>query len=291
MRRTFMAASKTMLNKARPLMSKNWTIDDFDLGRPLGKGKFGQVWLAREKERGYIVALKIIKKSDIRGCENTRQLRREIEIHSHLRSENIIRMYGYFYDMNCVYLVLEYAGNGEFFRILTMSGRFSEKIAADYILQVSNALSHMHGLNVIHRDLKPENMLMGCDNKVKIADLGWAVRNIDKKRYTYCGTLEYLAPEMYTKFNHDKSLDMWCLGILCYEFLVGNPPFESKARSPRETYEKVKTLSYSIPEYISEDARNFISSLLVVNSEKRMKIEMVPRHAWIVKNCGAREYS
>lgn len=271
-------------------MSKHWTIDDFELGRPLGKGKFGQVWLARERTYGFIVALKIISKKDIRGCENTRQLRREIEIHSNLRSENIIRMYGYFYDMESVYLVLEYAGNGEFFKMLTVSGRFGEKIAADYIFQVSNALYHMHKLNVIHRDIKPENMLMGSDNKVKIADLGWAVRNTDKKRYTYCGTLEYLAPEMYAKFNHDKSLDMWCLGVLCYEFLVGSPPFESKARSPRETYEKVKTLSYEIPPFISEDARSFISSLLVVNSEKRMRVEMVPKHTWIVKNCGKQSF-
>ena len=270
-------------------MAKNWTIDDFELGRPLGKGKFGQVWLAKEKSRGYIVALKIIKKTEIRGCENTRQLRREVEIHTNLCSENIIRLYGYFYDAESVYLVLEYAGNGEFFKILTAARKFGEKTAAEYILQVSNALFHMHRLNVIHRDLKPENMLLGSDNKVKIADLGWAVRNIDKRRYTYCGTLEYLAPEMYTKFNHDKSLDMWCLGILCYEFLMGNPPFESKVRSPRETYEKVKTLSYTIPDHISEEAKSFISSLLVVSAEKRMKVEMVPRHSWIIKHCGKRE--
>ena len=257
-------------------MSKNWTIDDFELGRALGKGKFGQVWLAREKERGFMVALKIIKKADIRGCENTRQLRREIEVHSNLCSENIIRMYGYFYDAKNVYLVLEYAGNGEFFKLLAVSGKFSEETAADYILQVSNALHHMHKLGVLHRDIKPENMLMGSDNKVKIADLGWAVRNVDKKRDTYCGTLEYLAPEMYTKFKHDKGLDMWCLGILCYEFLVGSPPFESKVRSPRETYEKVKTLSYEIPSFVSGEAKNFISGLLVVNSDKRMAIEMVP---------------
>jgi aurora kinase len=270
-------------------MAKNWTIDDFEMGRPLGKGKFGQVWLARDKNRGYIVALKIIKKSEVRSSENTRQLRREIEIHSNLQSENIIRMYGYFYDMYNVYLVLEYAGNGEFFKMLTISKRFSESTAANYILQVSNALLHMHRLNVIHRDIKPENMLLGSDSKVKIADLGWAVRNIDKKRYTYCGTLEYLAPEMYTKFNHDKSLDMWCLGVLCYEFLVGNPPFESKMRSPRETYEKVKNLSYTVPDYVSEEAKNFIACLLVVNSEKRMRAEMVPKHAWIIKHCGRRD--
>lgn len=271
-------------------MAKSWTIDDFELGRPLGKGKFGQVWLAKDKYKGFIVAIKVIKKSDIKSCESTRQLRREIEIHSNLCSENIIRMYGYFYDIVNVYIILEYAGNGEFFKILSASGKFSEKVAADYILQVSRALYHMHKLNVIHRDIKPENMLMGSDNKVKIADLGWAVRNLDKKRYTYCGTLEYLAPEMYTKYNHNESLDMWCLGILCYEFLVGNPPFESRARSPRETYEKVKTLHYKMPSYISDEAKDFISKLLVVNSEERMKIKMVSKHPWISKNCGTQSY-
>ena len=133
---------------------KQWVLDDFDVGKALGKGKFGRVYQAREKKSQHIVALKLLFKTELAAANVEKQVRREIEIQSHLRHENIIRLYGYFYDDKRVYLILEYAARGEVFSELKKAGKFSEDVAATYILQVAKALIYLHGKGVIHRDIK-----------------------------------------------------------------------------------------------------------------------------------------
>ena len=131
----------------------SWTLDDFDIGRPLGKGKFGNVYLAREKKSKYVVALKVLFKSQLKKHQVEHQLRREIEIQSHLRHPNILRMYGYFYDETRVYLILEYAPKGEMYQALQKfpGGKFPEPDTAKYISQMSNALLYCHSKKVIPR--------------------------------------------------------------------------------------------------------------------------------------------
>jgi serine/threonine protein kinase len=112
---------------------KKWSLEDFDVGRALGKGKFGRVYLAREKSSGYVVALKILFKSELAQARVEKQLRREIEIQSHLRHPNILRLYGYFYDQKRVYLILEFAGQGELYKQLKKVGYFPEDQASRVI--------------------------------------------------------------------------------------------------------------------------------------------------------------
>jgi len=114
---------------------RKWSIDDFEIGRPLGKGKFGHVYLAREKKTKFIVALKVLYKKQLQGTNLEKQLRREIEIHSHLRHSNVIRMYGFFWDEKKIYLILEYAQGGELFEDMKKQKdrRYTEEKAADYI--------------------------------------------------------------------------------------------------------------------------------------------------------------
>merc|ERR1719429_1023008 len=114
---------------------QRWKLDDFDIGRPLGKGKFGNVYLAREKRSKYIVALKVLFKSQLQKGGVEHQLRREIEIQSHLRHPHILRMFGYFYDETRVYLILEYAPGGEMYKALQKQpeGRFDERRTAKYV--------------------------------------------------------------------------------------------------------------------------------------------------------------
>ncbi|ELQ76780.1 Serine/threonine protein kinase [Trachipleistophora hominis] len=263
---------------------KNWTLDDFELGAPLGAGQFGQVWLVREKVRNYILALKIIPKSIVEKTDSYRQLRRELEIHTKLRSPYILRCYGHFHDKNNIYLVLEYASNGELFHHLVEKGKFDEKTAANYIYQVLHAVRTMHSHKVIHRDLKPENILIGCDNKLRIADFGWSVCDVDQKRGTFCGTQEYLCPEIINKNQYNNKVDMWCIGILTYELLVGNTPFEAPDRTTRDAYRKIRNLEYDLPKFLSENAQRFIARLLVAESEKRPDVNEMLNDPWITEN-------
>lgn len=115
-------------------LSKKWTLNDFEIGRPLGKGKFGNVYLAREKKSKYVVALKVMFKSQLIKNNVQHQLRREIEIQAHLRHPNILRLYGYFYDETRVYLILEFAPRGELYKTLRKCNHFDDPTAATVCL-------------------------------------------------------------------------------------------------------------------------------------------------------------
>lgn len=196
---------------------KNWSLVNFDIGRPLGRGKFGNVYLAREKETKFVIALKVLFKKQVASQGIEHQVRREIEIQSHLRHPNILRMYGFFHDEQRIYLILEYASGGTLFNVLKKEVRFDEKKSAKYIKSLISALIYLHGRNVIHRDIKPENLLLGHDDQLKIADFGWSVHEPNSLRTTLCGTMDYLSPEMVHGKPHTKAVDLWSLGVLTYE--------------------------------------------------------------------------
>ncbi|XP_054710777.1 aurora kinase B-like [Uloborus diversus] len=250
---TFDEAS--IIESSQPKMKK-FTIDDFDIGRPLGTGKFGHVYLAREKKSHYIVAIKVLSKAQILKNGVETQLRREIEIQSHLQHPGVLRLYTYFWDDKKIYLVLEYAARGEVYKTLQKLGRFDEKTSAMYLSQLCKAFQYCHSRKVIHRDIKPENLLLDIVGNIKIADFGWSVHAPSLKRKTMCGTLDYLPPEMLEHKVYDTTVDLWCLGILCYEFLVGKPPFESETQN--DTYSKIKKCEIYFPDYISAQAKDFI---------------------------------
>ncbi|TRY62694.1 hypothetical protein TCAL_03558 [Tigriopus californicus] len=265
-------------------INNRWTLDDFDIGRPLGKGKFGNVYLAREKRSKYIVALKVLFKSQLQKAQVEHQLRREIEIQSHLRHEHILRMFGYFYDETRVYLILEYAPRGEMYKYLQKqpAGRFSETLTASYIHQMAKALRYCHSMKVIHRDIKPENLLLDVKGHLKIADFGWSVHAPSSRRATLCGTLDYLPPEMVVGSSHDEKVDLWSLGILCYEFLVGKPPFETNSHT--ETYKRITNVDIIWPSFVSSGARDLITKLLKKNPDERLALDKVLEHPWVKEN-------
>jgi serine/threonine protein kinase len=123
-----------------------------------------------------------------------------------------------------VYIILEYAPNGELFKSLAKAGGcgINEDLSRQYMHQIASAVSYLHERNVAHRDLKPENVLIGDDGSLKIADFGWAALILPgKRRFTLCGTPEYLAPEILNESGHCTAVDLWALGVLMYEFLYG----------------------------------------------------------------------
>ncbi|CAI8607384.1 unnamed protein product [Vicia faba] len=262
---------------------RQWSINDFEIGKPLGKGKFGRVYVAREIKSKYVIALKVIYKEQLEKYNILHQLRREMEIQISLKHPNILRLYGWFYDDERVFLILEYAHNGELYKELRKRGHFSEKQAATYILSLTKALAYCHEKHVIHRDIKPENLLLDHEGRLKIADFGWSVQS-KNKRQTMCGTLDYLAPEMVENRGHDYAIDNWTLGVLCYEFLYGVTPFEAEGQN--ETFQRIRNVDLSFPHtpLISKNAKHLISRLLIKDSSKRLPLQKIMEHPWIKEN-------
>ncbi|XP_077428466.1 aurora kinase A [Vanacampus margaritifer] len=277
-------AKKDSADSSSSKTKKPWSLDSFEIGRPLGKGKFGNVYLARERKTKFILALKVLFKKQLEKAGVEHQLRREVEIQSHLRHPNILRLYGYFHDESRVYLILEYAPKGELFGELQRCGFFTEDRSATYIMELADALDYCHSRKVIHRDIKPENLLLGANGELKIADFGWSVHTPSSRRSTLCGTLDYLPPEMIEGKTHDEKVDLWSLGVLCYEFLLGKPPFETK--SHEDTYRRISRVEYSYPvqSSVSTLAKDLISRLLKHNPVHRLPIKGVLAHPWVVQN-------
>ncbi|XP_065701850.1 aurora kinase C-like [Patagioenas fasciata] len=258
---------------------RTFTLDDFEIGRPLGKGKFGSVYLARERSTKFLVALKVLFKSQVEKEGVEHQLRREIEIMAHLQHPNILRLYNYFHDERRVFLILEYAPRGELYKELQRQGRFDATRTATLMEEMADALLYCHGKKVIHRDIKPENLLLGLMGELKIADFGWSVHAPSLRRRTLCGTLDYLPPEMVEGREHDEKVDLWCLGVLCYELLVGHPPFESPSHA--ETYRRITKVDLHFPSTVPEGARDLISRLLRRSPAQRLPLQDVLQHPWV----------
>lgn len=287
--------------------TRQWSLAQFEIGRPLGKGKFGRVYLARTKSgtsakvqhQGYVVALKCVYKKELVENKVDLQLRREIEIQMNLRHPNVLRMFGYFHDHGRIFMMLEFAGRGELFKILSKmpNRRFDEPTAARYIAQIADALQYLHSKHIIHRDIKPENLLVGIRGEVKIADFGWSVHAPGNRRATLCGTLDYLPPEMVEGKTHSGAVDLWAMGVLTYEFLEGVPPFEelsgasSTWRTDPVTYKRIAAVDLHIPSHFSPEAKDLVRSvrapltqLLKYNPSDRLPLGKVLRHPWIMQH-------
>lgn len=260
---------------------KSWTLNDFDIGKSLGRGKFSNVVLAREKQTKFLCALKIMYRDQLKKANIGHQVKREIQIQYHLRHANILKLYGYFYDEKRIYIILEYAKGGELYKYLSTKKRFDELTVAKYIRALADALAYIHEHNVIHRDIKPENLLLDGNGNLKLADFGWSVHNPLHKRATVCGTLDYLPPEMIMGYQHDERVDNWSLGVLTYEFIVGRTPFE--ADGEKATFQRIWAVELHFPEHVSEEAESFIRCLLQRDPSQRMKVKDIFRHPFIKK--------
>ncbi|KAL1641311.1 spindle assembly checkpoint kinase [Diplodia intermedia] len=285
-------SSDSVLYK-QPTAPRQFNLNMFEIGKPLGKGKFGRVYLAKERQSGFVCALKVLHKSELQQGKVEKQVRREIEIQSNLAHPNILRLFGHFHDSKRIFLILEFAGKGELYKHLRKEQRFPEWKAAQYIAQMAGALKYLHKKHIMHRDIKPENILVGIHGEIKISDFGWSVHAPNNRRNTMCGTLDYLPPEMIkpgsSENYYSEKVDLWSLGVLTYEFLVGEAPFED---TPVMTQRRIARAEMTVPSFVSPEARDLIKKLLVLDPEKRLPLEEVEKHPWIIKHCvkGERSY-
>lgn len=239
---------------------------DFELRKVLGKGGYGKVFQVRKitgDDAGAIFAMKVLKKATIvRNQKDTAHTKAERNILEAVKHPFIVDLLYAFQTKGKLYLILEYLSGGELFMHLEREGIFLEDTACFYVAEITLALEHLHRQGIIYRDLKPENILLDAQGHVKLTDFGLCKESIDEDAvtHTFCGTIEYMAPEILTRSGHGKAVDWWSLGALMYDMLTGAPPFTAENR--KKTIEKILKGKLNLPPYLTPDARDLIRKFL-----------------------------
>ena len=256
-------------------------ITDFEKEREIGKGGFGLVWKVIHKKTQKVYCIKVIEKKGIIEQKLVPQMNREIEIMYILNNPHCLRLKNHFEDDNNFYLVMPLASKGQLYRVLKKFRKFDERTAAQILRETISALQYLHSFKppIIHRDIKPENLLLNEGGRVLLADYGWSNFNVEGDvRKTFCGTPEYIAPEMLMKKGHDTRVDIWSIGILMFELLSGYSPFVAK--SNQELYQNIRKLKIQWPKDMPPLAKNLISKILKLNPLDRPSFDEILNHQW-----------
>eukprot|EP00297_Palpitomonas_bilix_P003246 CAMPEP_0113894872 /NCGR_PEP_ID=MMETSP0780_2-20120614/17003_1 /TAXON_ID=652834 /ORGANISM="Palpitomonas bilix" /LENGTH=563 /DNA_ID=CAMNT_0000885549 /DNA_START=74 /DNA_END=1766 /DNA_ORIENTATION=+ /assembly_acc=CAM_ASM_000599 len=286
------------------------SIDDFDILKVLGKGSFGKVMLVRHKQSAQIYALKVLSKELIAARKQVEHTKSERNVLQSIQHPYMVRLRFAFQTPQKLYMVMDYLNGGELFFHLKNEGRFDEDRTRVYVAEIAAALGHLHANNIIYRDLKPENILLDKEGHIAITDFGLAkeakfkdettntfcgtpeylapeilknkeghiaitdfglakeAKFKDETTNTFCGTPEYLAPEILKSTGHGRAVDWWSLGTLMFEMLVGLPPFYSQ--NLNEMYANILEADVHYPKFISPDAKGLLQGFLERDPEKRL---------------------
>lgn len=247
---------------------------DFELKKVLGKGGYGKVFQVRKTtgaDANSYFAMKVLKKASIvRNQKDTAHTRAERNILEAVRHPFIVELVYAFQTGGKLYLILEYLSGGELFMHLEREGIFLEDTACFYLCEIILALEHLHNLGIIYRDLKPENVLLDAQGHVKLTDFGLCKEHIQEGivTHTFCGTIEYMAPEILMRSGHGKAVDWWSLGALMYDMLTGMPPFCADNR--KKTVDAILKDKLNIPGYLTPDSRDLIRRLMKRQVSQRL---------------------
>eukprot|EP00800_Vazella_pourtalesii_P005413 TRINITY_DN16347_c0_g1_i1.p1 TRINITY_DN16347_c0_g1~~TRINITY_DN16347_c0_g1_i1.p1 ORF type:complete len:473 (+),score=20.15 TRINITY_DN16347_c0_g1_i1:117-1535(+) len=239
---------------------------DFELLKVLGKGGYGKVYLVRKIsgfDYGRVYAMKVLKKAlIIRDHKDTIHTKAERSILEAINHPFIVKLNYAFQTNGKLYLILEYLSGGELFALLEKEGIFLEDVATFYLAQITLALEHLHCHGIIYRDLKPENIMLSQIGNIVLTDFGMSKEGLTDSSltHTFCGTIEYMAPEILQRTGHNKSVDWWSLGALMYDMLTGAPPFLGENR--KQSIEKILSGKLLLPPYLSQIARDILRRLL-----------------------------
>ncbi|KAF1762885.1 hypothetical protein GCK72_011149 [Caenorhabditis remanei] len=249
------------------------TPQDFDLLKVIGCGGYGKVFLAREKSRERVVALKVVSKDEL----EKQHLQDEIRILENIKSRFLCKMYHSFKTSQKVYMALEFLPGGELFALMERVQFLSENSARFYIAQITLGLDYLHNNHILYRDLKPANVMIDKDGNVKLVDFGMSKFNFPKgnKTSTFCGSMEYMAPEMITEKEYGHAVDLWALGVLLFDLVTGSPPFNGE--NDEELEHEIRTAKIEFPKGISAECQVLIKSLLVRKEEHRIDISQTKR--------------
>ncbi|KAM3956200.1 LOW QUALITY PROTEIN: uncharacterized protein ACR2FA_009840 [Aphomia sociella] len=276
-----------MANNIKPMhKSKHFPIDqlvcvgNYELEKTIGTGNFAVVKLATHVITKSKVAIKIIDKSRL-DEDNLKKTFREIAIMKRLRHPHIVRLYQVMESSHTIYLVTEYAPNGEIFDHLVSRGRMPESEAARSFAQMVSAVGYCHANGVVHRDLKAENLLLDKDMNIKLADFGFSNEYTSGSPLaTWCGSPPYAAPELFEGRQYDgPKADIWSLGVVLYVLVCGALPFDGGTL--HELRQVVLSGKFRIPYFMSQECEQLIRHMLVVEPERRLSLRAVARHRWL----------
>jgi len=261
-------------------------VSDLKFVKQLGRGYFGEVWECKRKTAldGASFAVKKVPLAIIQQHNLTEQMDREIAILRSLRHPRIVELHYDFRDASHIYLGMQFAQGGGMFELLSRAGKFTYEKSAQYFYETCDALDYLHNLpeKVVHRDIKPENILLDKEGHVKLADFGWSnIMGDATLRATFCGTPDYLAPEMIRGEGHNESLDMWEMGVLLYEMTVGKSPFG--ASNQEQTCRLILKVDLRFPATYDKDAQDLVRNLCKLKPEERLSANKSKQHAFVKK--------
>lgn len=261
------------------------TIDDFNLLKVLGRGAFGKVMLVEKKDSKEIYAMKSIRKEEIIDKEQIEHTKTEKMILEHANHPFLVNLAYAFQTPDKIFFVMQFMRGGELFQHLRVSRKFDEPRAKYYASEILLALGHLHSKDIVYRDLKPENILMDDSGHVSLTDFGMAkIIRKDEVAQSFCGTPEYLAPEIITSEGHGKPADWWSFGILIYEMMYGIPPFYNQNQSMMFQMIRDSDVRFPVNPATSEHAKDIILKLLNKDQKKRLgsisDVDEIKAHPW-----------
>uniref|UniRef100_A0A8C4GS99 Ribosomal protein S6 kinase n=1 Tax=Dicentrarchus labrax TaxID=13489 RepID=A0A8C4GS99_DICLA len=257
----------------------------FQLLKVLGQGSYGKVFLVRKirgLDRGQLYAMKVLKKATLKVRDRVRS-KMERDILAEVNHPFIVKLHYAFQTEGKLYLILDFLRGGDLFTRLSKEVMFTEEDVKFYLAELALALDHLHSLGIIYRDLKPENILLDEEGHIKITDFGLSKEAIDhdKRAYSFCGTIEYMAPEVVNRRGHTQSADWWSFGVLMFEMLTGSLPFQGKDR--KETMALILKAKLGMPQFLSPEVQSLLRALFKRNPANRLGagpdgVEEIKRH-------------
>ncbi|CAL0325915.1 unnamed protein product [Lupinus luteus] len=268
--------------KQEPSSPSSVIFNKYEMGRVLGQGNFAKVYYGRNLVTNESVAIKVIKKEKLKKERLVKQIKREVSVMRLVKHPNIVELKEVMATKTKIFLVMEYVKGGELFTKVN-KGKFKEDVARKYFQQLISAVDFCHSRGVTHRDLKPENLLLDENEDLKVSDFGLSAlpeqKRSDGMLLTPCGTPAYVAPEVLKKKGYDGSkADIWSCGVVLYALVCGYLPFEGE--NLMRIYRKSFRADYELPDWVSNEAKNLISKLLVANPEKRYSIIDIMNDPW-----------
>jgi len=250
----------------RPV-AKTTDINHYDSGKSLGEGAFGKVFLVKSKDKGGgVYAMKMVEKRMTVKRKQITNLLNEKRVLQSVKFPFLLSLVDSFQDNCSLFLVMPVIPGGELYGILNKFKKFEEGQARFYCAQVLMAFEYLHYLGIVYRDLKPENLLLDCDGYLKLTDFGFA-KKVSERTYTFCGTPQYIAPEIIQNKGYAHAVDWWSFGILVYELNAGYPPFDHNDHV--KIYELTVSGKYSFPKFFSDAVMDAVSHLLQTDISRR----------------------